>query len=96
MLKLLPDTPTYKLAKFLVPVLSDITQNKFTVKDSFTFVDEILTQSNDLYMASLDIDALLTSIPLDETIDICVKKLFKTPYTLVKGISKTDFRDLLH
>ena len=96
MLKLLPDTPTYKLAKFLVPVLSDITQNKFTVKDSFTFVDEILTQSNDLYMTSLDVDSLLTSVPLDETIDICVKKLFKTPYTLVKGISKNDFRDLLH
>ena len=32
-------TPTYKLAKFLVPVLSDITWNEFTVKDSFTFVN---------------------------------------------------------
>ena len=36
-------TPTYKLARFLVPVLSDITQNEFTVKDFFTFVDESLT-----------------------------------------------------
>ena len=89
-------TPTYKLAKFLVPVLSDITQNEFTVKDSFTFVDEILTQNSDLYMASLDVDALFTNIPLDETIDICVKKVFKTPDTLVKGISKNDFRDLLN
>ena len=46
-------------------------------------------------MASLDVDALFTDIPLDETIDICVNKLFKTPDTLVKGISKIDFRDLL-
>ena len=45
-------TPTYKLAKFLVPALSDITQNQF-VKDSFTFVDEIVTQDSDLCMASL-------------------------------------------
>ena len=52
-------TPTYKLAKFLVAAPSDITQNEFTVKDSFTFVDEILTQNSDLYMASLDFDALL-------------------------------------
>ena len=89
-------TPTYKLAKFLVPLLSDITQNEFTVKDSFTFVDEILTQNSDLYMASLDVDALFTNIPLDETIDICVKNLFKTPDTLVKRISKYDFRDLLN
>ena len=36
-------TPTYKLAKFLVPILSNVTQNEFTVKDSLTFVDEILT-----------------------------------------------------
>ena len=89
-------TPTYKLAQFLVPILSDITQNEFTVKDSFTLVDEILTQNSDLYMASLDVDALFTNIPLDETIDICIKKLFKTLDALVKGISKNNFRDLLN
>ena len=88
--------PTYKLAKFLVPVLCFITQNEFTVKDSFTFVDEVLTQNIDLYMASLDVDVLFTNIPLDETIHICVKKLFKIQATLVKGISKNDFRDLLN
>ena len=46
-------------------------------------------------MASLDVDALINNIPLDKTIDICVKKLFKIPNTLVKGIFKNDFRDLL-
>ena len=90
------DAPTYKLAKFLVPVLSDITQNQFTVKDSFPFVDEILTQNSDFYMANLDVDGLFTNIPLDETIDISLKKRFKTPKTLVKEISKNDFRGLLN
>ena len=33
---------------------------------------------------------------IHETIDICVKALFKTPDALVKGISKNDFRDLLN
>ena len=47
-------------------------------------------------MASLDVDALFTNTPLDETIDIWIKKLFKTLDTLVKGISKNDFRDLLN
>ena len=50
-------TPTYKLVQFLVPVLSDITQNEFTIKDSFTFADEILTHDSDLCLASLDLDA---------------------------------------
>ena len=66
-------TPTYKLANFQVPFLSDITQNEFTVKDPFIFVHEILTHDSDLCLASLDVDALFTNIPLDETIDICVK-----------------------
>ena len=61
-------TLTYKLARFSVPLLSHITQNEFTVKDSFNFADEILTQNSDLYMASLDVDALFTNISLDETI----------------------------
>ena len=47
-------------------------------------------------MASLDVDALFTSIPLDETIDICVKKLFQTPETLFKRISKNEIHDLLN
>ena len=34
-------------------------------------------------MASFDFYALFINTPLDETTDICVKKLFKTPNTLV-------------
>ena len=44
-------------------------------------------------MVSLDTDALFTNMPLDETIDICIKKLSQT---LVQGISKNDFHDLLN
>ena len=88
-------SPTYKLAKFLVFVLSDKTQNKFTVKESFTFVDEILIQDSDLSVAIFYVDTLFTNTPLDETIDICIKKPFQTPESLIKGISKNDFRDLL-
>ena len=44
----------------------------------------------------MDVDALFTNIPLDETIDICVKKLFKTSDTSVKGIFKNDLCDLLN
>ena len=46
-------------------------------------------------MASLD-DILFTNIPLDETVDISLKKLFKTLDILVKGISNNDFGDSLN
>ena len=57
-------TPTYKLAKFLVPHLSKLTINEYTVKNSFSFFDEIILQNPNLYMASLDVDSLFTNIPL--------------------------------
>ena len=62
------DIPVYKLAKFLVLILSDIMQNEFTVKDSFIFLDKILTQNSDFYMDSLDGGALFTNVSLNETI----------------------------
>ena len=34
-------TPTYKLAKFLLPFLTPLTQNEYTVTDSFHFAEEI-------------------------------------------------------
>ena len=58
----------YKLAKCLVLILSDIMQIEFTVKDSFIFLDKILTQNSDFYMDSLDGCALFTNVSLNETI----------------------------
>ena len=37
-------TPSYKLAKLLVPKLSLVTFNEFTVKGSFAFAEEIVNQ----------------------------------------------------
>ena len=51
-------TPSYKLAKFLVPKLSSVTFNAFTVKDSFAFAEEIVHQDSKLFMGSLDVDSL--------------------------------------
>ena len=39
-------TPTYKIAKFLVPILSYLTINEFTVKDSFLFAKYIVEQGS--------------------------------------------------
>ena len=84
-----------ELCKTLKTHFSDIKQNDSTIQHSFTFVDEVLTEGSNIHISSLDVDALLTNIILNETIDICVKKLFENPETLVKGISKIAFCDLL-
>jgi len=87
-------TVSYNLAKFLVPILEPLTTNQFVCKDSFAFAAEIRNQNPGLYMSSFDVDSLFTNIPLDETIDICVKKLFGRKHKF-KGFSKADFRSLL-
>ena len=70
------DTPTYKLAKFLLKFFTPSTANEFTVIDSFHFAEEICQQDSNLHMASLDIDSLFTTIPLEETINICVENMY--------------------
>ena len=87
-------TPKYKLAKYLVPILEPLTTNKYTVKDSFKFATEIVEQDSNNFMGSLDIDSLFTNIPLEETIEICTNNLFRNEY-IVHGSKKSEFKDLL-
>ena len=65
------NTPTYLLAKYLNPILSPLTTNEFTVKNSFDFAEEVVNYDHNLYMASLDVESLFTNIPLEETIKNC-------------------------
>ena len=87
-------TVSYNLAKFLVPILEPITTNQFVCKDSFSFAAEVRQQNPDLFMASFDVNSLFTNIPLDETIEICVKNLFGRKHKF-KGFNKSEFRTLL-
>ena len=80
--------------KFLLPFLTPLTQNEYTVTDSFHFAEEIYKQGPNLYMASLDVDSLFTNIPLDETIDICIDSLYKDDENTPK-ILKDVFHNLL-
>ena len=88
-------TAGYNLAKFLVPILNPIANGPYSITNSFLFNKEILDQNASLFMGSLDVDALFTSIPLDETIDIGVNELFKDN-NKINGLSKKDVIDLLN
>ena len=87
-------TPTYKLAKFLVPVLEPLTTNEYTIKDFFTFAEELQSFDSKLVMATFDIESFFTNIPLQETIDLCVENLFQDR-TRVDNLSNDSFSELL-
>ena len=88
------NTPSYKLVKFLVPLLRPLTSNDFTIKDSFSFAEEVSSFDCGHYMTSFDIESLFTNIPLEETINICVDRLFENN-TKVNNLTKESFRSLL-
>ena len=83
-------TPTYKLAQFLVPILSPLTSNEY----SFSFPNEVSSFCPDHFMASLDVKSLFTNIPLNEVIDICIDDLFYDTNT-THNVDRNDMRELL-
>ena len=50
-------TPTYKLAKISLLLLTPLTQNEYTVTDPFHFAEEICDQDRNLQMATIDVDS---------------------------------------
>ena len=88
------NTPSYKLAKFLVPILSPLTINEYTVKDSFASSKEITKPDGNYVMASLDVEWLFTNIPLQKTIENCLNNLFFDKCK-IGNLTKQDLYDLL-
>ena len=88
-------TRTYNVAKFLVPILKPLITNNYMLKDTFEFSCDILNQNANLFMAaSLGVDSFVTNIPLDETINIIIEKLFSENET-VHNLNKDQFKCVL-
>lgn len=90
------NTPSYKLAKFFVPILDSLTRNIYSIRDSFQFADFLSTLSlEDCYMASFDVESLFTNLPVRETCDIICNQLFLDRNTML-DLTKVDFSKLLN
>ena len=66
-------TLTYKLSKCFLPLLTPLTLNEYTIKDSFSLVEELSNHDSNLVIASFDVESLFTNISLQ---DLCVDLLF--------------------
>ena len=89
------ETPTYKLAKFLISFLTTSAVNEYSATDSFHFMEENCQQDPNGRMADLDVDSLLTVIPLDEAIDISNDILYNGNDNPPR-IPKNNFQNLLN
>jgi len=87
----------YNLAKFLVPLLSPIATSSYTVSDVFSFVKQLQdrTDSNKTLMISLDVENLFTNVPVLETIEIILNRLFPDNSVTYHGFTRGEFNTLL-
>ena len=92
------NTVSYDLSKYITPLLSHLTTNDFTIKNSYEFSNKIqnFPNSSKYFMCSFDIQSLYTNIPLQETLDIIMNKLFPTNDTLYRGYNKKQFETILN
>ena len=71
-------TATYELSKYLASLLKPIAISRFTVESTKDFVRKIRQQQieDDYEMISFDVVSLFTSVPLDFTIDLILRKVY--------------------
>ena len=88
---------SYKVAKFFIPLLNPLSIGSYMVRDSFSFVQELLNlnfNSSSVVMVSFDVTTLFTNISLDETIDIISNCVFANAVRF-HGLTRCEFRKLL-
>ena len=91
-------TPSYKLAKYLVPLLTPLSLSKYCITNSSSFSREICGLkflSSNSFMASIDVESLYTNVPLVESINICVNRAFGGNSGNFAGFTVKLFRETL-
>jgi hypothetical protein len=90
-------TYNYKLAKFLVEILSPLVENTYMIKDTFDFVNKVahLNTNIDKTMLSFDVESLFTNIPTRETINIILRMVYKRNTKFFHGLTKEELEKLL-
>ena len=90
-------TFNYNLAKYLVPIISLLTRNQYTIDNSATFVKELIGSSlpQNFIMASFDVESLFTNVPLKETTDIITDRLSIRDFDTC-GLKKDQLKKFLN
>ena len=90
-------TATHKTARYLCKLLTPLGKSKYTMENTKEFVEKIRTLKvpKGYVMVSFDVVSLFTNVPLDKTIDIILRKIYKEKKIKTK-IPKEDMRELLY
>jgi hypothetical protein len=88
-------TPAYEISKVINEIISRYMPNNFCVRSTNEFLEILKTQNPDNLMASLDVESLFTSVPVEETIDIILKYVYDNEELAAPTIPKHYMKALL-
>ncbi|XP_064106896.1 uncharacterized protein LOC135215872 [Macrobrachium nipponense] len=87
--------PTYGLAKRLNQILTPYVPSRYSLRSSTEFLKEIRDSPGTGTIASLDVESLFTNVPVDETINIIMDRIYRDPSTPQLNIPEVSLRTLL-
>ena len=91
------NTPTYQLVKYLAKLLSPLSQSDHTVKSTKHFIEQIKYDKipeGTYQKLPFDVKSLFTSIPLNETIEITLERIYDRK-EINTDIPKTIMKEML-
>ena len=86
-------TATYEIARYLAELLAPLGKSKHTISNTKDFITRLKTERipKRFKMISFDVKSLFTNVPLEETIDIILNKIYdekKTETNIPRNIMK--------
>ena len=86
---------SYKIGKYLIPLIDHLAKNEHTVENSYQFFDCIKALDTPGYMVSFDVQSLFTNVPINETIDIILNNLFPSNNSKYANFDRINLKKLI-
>ena len=89
-------TATYKTSKYLAKLLAPLTKSKYSISSTKEFIayTKNLKVGENQEMVSFDVSNLFTNVPLDFTIDLVLKKVYRKKMIKTK-LKREELKELL-
>ena len=88
------NTTHYNVGKFLSNLLNPLTQNRFSLSDSFQAVSDINSISKKLFLEGYQFVSLFTNVPLTKTVNIILERVY-TEKLINTKLSKRSLKKLI-
>ncbi|XP_068229378.1 uncharacterized protein [Palaemon carinicauda] len=87
--------PTYQLGKRLNTLLTPYIPNKYCVTSSAEFPEKLKNSTSDRVIASMEVKSLFTNVPVSETMDFIIDRIYRNTTTPTLNVPDASLRALL-